>query len=509
MRSFGLVARATTVSQPPLLDRSPGADLINVGRPATSTLFAASRILVVALLAFAFISRLIIAITVPPWQAPDEPKHFEYVRTMIDKRDQLWAERRLLTLNDAMPGLQRQIIDSMTRNHFWAFLGVPTPRPLPVNFAQAFAASPTQLHRPSLYYDLGAVVMLPLQDASIEDQLLAMRVLSAVISALAVLPAFAIGRLVAPQDAFVRLACAALVAMLPMGMFIGGMMSVDDLLLPIGMLAVLGMARGVIRGFTWRDWLLIISSTVLGLLTKRGAVVLLPGVFVCGLIALFRARWAVRGWILAAAAALIALAALGFVTGSVARMPAAQALMSTLIAYSLNSPSQWNNLLLVPLRSEQTWQIIGVQLDAYFRSFWGIFGWFTVVFPLWIYRALLVVTGVCAVGCLGWLLGRDGTSRKQRLALLTVLGTLIGASLVAGVAERLPYYSFGELPQGRYLFPVLGAIGALYAVGFRAWLPRSRFGTATPTLVFVGALVALDVYAYLGVIYPIFSTTFR
>src|SRR5690348_11348802 len=78
----------------------------------------------------ALLFRIVLAVTTPPWQGPDEPKHFEYVRRLIDLRDQLWSEHRLLRLEDASPDLQRQIIRSMEAHHFWRYAGpVPTTPP--------------------------------------------------------------------------------------------------------------------------------------------------------------------------------------------------------------------------------------------------------------------------------------------------------------------------------------------------------------------------------------------
>jgi len=463
---------------------------------------------ITGLLLFALAARLTVALSVPPWQGPDEPKHFEYVRTLLDKRDQLWAERRLPTLDDGIPALQQQIIASMAQYHFWAFLGRATPAPLPASFRDAFGESWTQLHRPSLYYDLGAIELLPLQGQPIETQLVALRALSAVLSALAVLPAFAIGRLVAPQDAFVATACAALAAMLPMGVFIGGVANNDNLLLLFGTLATLGMVRGVVRGFSGRTWLLIVGGSLLGLLTKRGAAILLPGVGVCGIIWLARLHPARRRRVLVALGVAVVVVVGGVVLGWISHTLPVERVLSTVSDYALNSPSQLTNLLQVPLTTEQTRQIVAAELEAYFKSFWGIFGWFAILLAPAVYATLWLGTAACAVGGLGWVLGLgagSAMSAKVRAALAAVFATAVAAAIVAGIAERLAYYSPGEVPQGRYLFVVLGAIAALYAVGARTWLVLARRSTLVPRLLVVGGLIALDVYAYLGTILPFYA----
>ena len=78
--------------------------------------WSAERALIAALVVYAVLSRAFIALVIPPWQGPDETKHFEYARLLFDKRDQLIAERRLFRVDDASPELQTQIIASMARH---------------------------------------------------------------------------------------------------------------------------------------------------------------------------------------------------------------------------------------------------------------------------------------------------------------------------------------------------------------------------------------------------------
>jgi hypothetical protein len=354
--------------------------------------------------------------------------------------------------------------------------------------------------------------VLPVQGGALEHQLLAMRLLSAVLASLAVLPAYGLLRLIAPRDAFVPIAGAALIAALPMSVYMGGMMNNDNLLLLLGMLTAYGMTLGLTRGFSVGNWALILAGVVLGLLTKRGAVILLPGVAACAVVWLVRLPPVPRTWIALSFASAGALLGLGVTSGFLARLLPIERAQAALIAYALNGLFQWENLLRVPLDAPQTRAIVGAQLDAFFISFWGIFGWFSVPLSVDLYELLRNVTRVCALGFLGWcsgLLQPKLVPAGQRLTLAAVLIILVVSGVVAGIAERLAYYSPGEVPQGRYLFIVLGPIAALYALGLRAWLPRRFVGTALPVMAVIAGLVALDLYAFLGVIQPYFGRTFQ
>jgi hypothetical protein len=295
-----------------------------------------------------------------------------------------------------------------------------------------------------------------------------------------------------------------------MSVYIGGMMNNDNLLLLMGMLTTFGMIVGLTRGFSGSIWAVILGSVVLGLLTKRGAVILLPGVLACAVVWLVRLPASTRNRIvISIAGASVALFA-AFASG-VLPIDRAQA---ALIAYSLNGANlyQWDNLLQVPLAALETRQIVGAELDAYFTSFWGIFGWFSVPLSADTYEGLRTVTRVCALGFVVWcsgLISPKVPSAGDRLALVGVLLSLIVSGVIVGVAERLAYYSAGELPQGRYLFIVLGPIAAVYALGLRMWLPRRFVGIALPVSVVLGSLVALDLYAFFGAIQPYFGRSFQ
>src|SRR5262249_16882930 len=150
------------------------------------------------------------ALIVPPWQGPDEPKHFEYIRLLVDKRDQLWREHRLLRLDDAVPELQRAIIASMVRHHFWEYANRAVPSVPPTTFYPLWEGSSPQLkHTYSPYHFLLAPLLLPFQSAPLETQLTVVRLGSALLSALTVAVAYLAGRELVPDDRYVAVVGAA------------------------------------------------------------------------------------------------------------------------------------------------------------------------------------------------------------------------------------------------------------------------------------------------------------
>src|SRR3990172_4730867 len=98
------------------------------------------------LTALAVVHGLLYAFLIPPWQAPDEIAHFEYARLLAER----W---RPLSLADASPALEAEVIDSLYRFQAWTLIGAPTPlvRPTRLLGGLFFGASSTLiLHRFSL-----------------------------------------------------------------------------------------------------------------------------------------------------------------------------------------------------------------------------------------------------------------------------------------------------------------------------------------------------------------------
>ncbi len=465
---------------------------------------ARERSVVLALFAWALLGRVTIALVVPPWQGPDEPKHFEYVALLVDKRDQLWAERRLLDVGDASFALQDLIISTMIEHDYWRYLGRATPQPRPQSFAEIWpGGTHTQLHRPSLYYYLLAPGLLPFQGADLASQLRLARVLSAFLSALVVPITYLAARKLAPGDRFVPTVGAAFAAALPMHAFVGGVVNTDNLVTLGGALVALALARGLRRGFGLGGWALVLGSLVLALAAKRTALGLVPPVLVAGLVWLASLRGrrlllAVRGLGVALVGAAIAWA-----------LPPLAGVRSALTAYALNAPDQVAILGRVELGSPETQALIGWHLRWLFWSFWGIFGWFSVPIEPGLYRALMAASLVCGLGLVVWLgslcvatIRRSSGSERSPLPLATVYVTALVAMVALAEAERLAIPSPSGFPQGRYLFVALTPIATLYACGARALLPRRVLGTRLPALVCVGALLALDVAVFVESIGP-------
>ncbi|MGH2541298.1 MAG: glycosyltransferase family 39 protein, partial [Ardenticatenaceae bacterium] len=137
------------------------------------------------------------------------------------------------------------------------------------------------------------------------------------------------------------------------------------------------------------------------------------------------------------------------------------------------------------------WRVIAGELESLHHSFWGLFGWFNVAYPAWLYRAFQAVEflvasgllltavrtkerGVPAAGPRGARSGPDDRThtlhwRRAGLALLFLW-------LIAITISWLGFMRIAAAAQGRYFHPAAPAIAMLMAVGLRAWrIPGTRF----------------------------------
>lgn len=141
-------------------------------------------------------------------------------------------------------------------------------------------------------------------------------------------------------------------------------------------------------------------------------------------------------------------------------------------------------------------------------SFWGLFGWFNILLPRWIYAMLDALTLVALAGLI-WRLPRAATSFVRSLAIRDsqftfhnsqfIIRLLLAVWAALSLALLLYWTSQATGSQGRLLFPGLGALIALWVLGLEMWvrrLPRlwhSMAWLTAPALLFASSIYALAV----------------
>jgi uncharacterized membrane protein (UPF0136 family) len=108
-------------------------------------------------------------------------------------------------------------------------------------------------------------------------------------------------------------------------------------------------------------------------------------------------------------------------------------------------------------------------IASLWTSFWARFGWYNLPLPTALYTVFLVPSSLGAVGVVRRLAG----PRRPDAALLLVPVSL----LLAELALLIAYMTVVDWqPQGRLLFPAVGTVALLAALGAEplGWAPRTR-----------------------------------
>lgn len=414
-------------------------------------------VLGIILVIYLFIG-VLFAVLTPPWQVPDEPAHYNYIRILAEERR--WP---VLEMGD----YPAEYLEAIKAQCF------PPEMPIdPIRY---------ESHQPPLYYLL-AVPLFVLT----EGALLPLRLFSLALGAGVVLLAYATVLGLFPYQPLLALGTMAFVAFLPqhVAMMAGvNNDSLAELILAAVLWQLILFVQAESREKTGARRAALLGGLIgLGLVTKTTDYLALPlAALALGL------RWR-RG---------------GAGCGRLALLIFGPALLIGLPWWVRNAMT-YGGLDLLGL-GRHNWVVVGQPrtsewLAAYgaaevarrfvqttFQSFWGQFGWMGVVLDQRIYAGLALLSGLIA---LGWVLrladGRSTFTPGQRDGLILLAG------LVLLTAASYFWYNLTFVQhQGRYLFPALIPIGLGVTVGLRRVLQPD--GARLATVLLLGLLAGLVV----------------
>lgn len=440
---------------------------------------------------------------VPPWQAPDEPAHYNYVRQLANGR---WP---MITAGD----YDQAYLDEIRGAQF-------APQ-YPIDVIEY------EDWQPPLYY----LLLMPIFQLT-NGSLLALRLASLLIGAGVVVLAHAIALEVFPARRWLAWTTAVFVAFLPQHLHIMASVNNDalaELLIAAVLLVLIRWTKAPLTSWQYsaeRKYLLLAGLFLgLGLVTKLTAYLMLP---VAGVVLLWRywGHWDdlfPTGVLLFAPALLIGSLWWG----------------RNLLVYSGFDPlamAAHDAVVVGQPRTAEWMAQFGLEetvrrfARTTFISFWGQFGWMAVPL-LAFFRPLLLLTGIVAAGLLLALVRRtagpvdrvppppppapspSGKTFAIRYHsphmeilpawLLRPLLLLLLFLLTLGVHI---YYNLTFVQhQGRYLFPALAPIGIGVAVGLGVWWEMLPWLKKRPFLLPLGlwlGLALLDIYALFRFILP-------
>lgn len=415
--------------------------------------------------AFCVLATLYSLVT-PPFETPDEVYHFAFARHVAEGNglpvqttggpgavSGPWEhEGSQAPLYYLVAGVLTQGIDQSD----FAALAVRNPR--------ANIGNP--LFPGNKNFMLHSAAARPLRGANLALHL--GRWLSVLLGALTLWFTYLTARRVFPHDKTRALLALVLTAAIPQFAFISGAFSNDSMIVVTSAAAIWWMARlvsaeppGEVR---WWEWGVLGTFIGLASLSKLQGLGLLgvAGLAVLGL------GWLRRDW----------------------RLPLRAALPLLLPVAALAGWWYWRNV-----RLYGDWMGVGHLLSINGRragtltlgdwwlefrglrySFWGLFGWFNILLPQWVYWLLDGATVLAIVGLAGAL-----PARRRRYGRQTpnrVLGLALGwAGLIIAL---LVYWTLDATSsQGRLLFPAIGALAILFVLGLDWWLRPAPAPDAT------------------------------
>jgi hypothetical protein len=459
-----------------------------------------STLILAAFVVLALARGLLYAAVTPPWQGPDEPRHFEHARLIVDKG-------RLVSIEDVSVPLEQAVIDSMVRFRFWdfGFYSYPyDPAKPPQQFEQVWApVLAHELHQQPLYYVLCALVVWPWRAADVTTQLYVMRLLSVLLFAGTVAAAFLTTRELFPTDLILPVVITAGVLWHPMFTFVNNTVNNDALANLLMAWLIWLLVRWYMRGPTVLQGVAIAVLLILGIVTKRTTMFAWPLVAVAVPLYLWgrgKSRWARWAWLVGSAVASAGLVGLVAWVLSGGGGPFLARVMGDLLfgADVVQNPGayQFTN-----------WSLYARYAESLFRMFWAAFGWANIALePIW--YQILVVIHLVALGGLGLLTvrvwrGRLPLQQGQRRALvLLAISFILTLGIVLAKQIRLQVFLPGDLPQGRFLFPVMVPIIALLAIGLWQWVPARYQRPASA--IFLATAVLFDTGCLAGYIIPFY-----
>jgi 4-amino-4-deoxy-L-arabinose transferase-like glycosyltransferase len=422
------------------------------------------------------------AVRTAPWQAPDEPAHYNYIAQVAQ--------------NGCCPLIEPGDWDSALLEQLKAARFAPDLLgPLP--------SIQYEDHQPPLYY----LVLSPVY-ALTGGSLLALRVASALIAALALLASYLAARTLLGGDRWpVAWGAAALIALIPQHLAIIASVN-NDSLAELLIALTLWQSLRLVRGDRVPPWALGVLVGF-GFLVKASTF-LMAGVAAAALIC----RW----WMLRRTQSVTWRALSGSFAAFLVPALALGALwwLRNIGVYGfpdIFGLRQHDAVVVGQTRTAEVLAQVGFGpylasvLQTTFNSFWGQFGWMGFPLPAWSYALIGLLLGTAAAGWVVRLIRREPADPRHSWKRFGWL--LVGLTAGLAVAQYLYYnLEFYQL-QGRYLFPLLIPLGLFVAVGLDGWSrlwigrwPRVRWLAQMPIVVVLAPLNAWILWRVLPLLAP-------
>ena len=358
-------------------------------------------------------------------------------------------------------------------------------------------------NHPPLYYIVATPVYWATEWMTLENQMIALRMVAIPFGILAVVGTFLMARWLFPRSSFVAVTAAAFVAFQTQMSYEAAMINNDILVIGFGALLMALLVRGMRDRFPWL--LTVLIGVVFGmlLLSKGSALVFAAPVALMMIAGLGVRNW--RDWIPKG----VATAALGFGLAA----PWYIFLYRTYGNFSgLDQVAdlQYNYTYNQGLNKPSVWELFWNKGFAVMRwnETWGEFGWRRIPLD----RTLLWVIGIPLTILLAaflvyfvrrlvprWRRGLPGSVEAPLGWQMWALAAFVLTGLL-GYAAVIQFGLTFALTQARYFFPMVPPVAVLLMLGLYTIVPAR--GRIYAQISLVGVMIALNLFIYSAYVVP-------
>ncbi len=377
------------------------------------------------------------AVFTPPWQAPDEPAHFNYVAQVASD-----GCCPIIAAGD----YDFDYLEDLKSTQFPDDTDIT-----PIEYED---------HQPPLYYLLGVPVYMVSGGT-----LTAQRIFSVIVGAGVIATAYLIVLQIFPHQPTVALASSMLVAFIPQHIAIHASVN-NDSLAELTLALVILVSIIYLQKQTPSLRFAIVLGTLVGLAFLTKLTVYLPAVLVVVAVVVLKARseghslmWFLQHGTAAAITSLV----IGFFWW-----------VRNLIVYGFPDLTGLAAHDVVVTGQPTTAELIvaqgaGPYFASFFRtlfnSFWGQFGWMGVPMPQRVYQIILLFLALALIGGVLRIVRHDDKLQSMQRQSISVLLVVIGAT---GFGLLVYNVTFAQA-QGRYLYPALIPLALFVTLGFAGW----------------------------------------
>jgi 4-amino-4-deoxy-L-arabinose transferase-like glycosyltransferase len=446
----------------------------------------------------------------PPFEVPDEPDHFAYVKQLAETA----------SLPTSSGGLGQEEIAALTALHEFNIRQQPQTHTIASQSEQeglerqlaatvreqGSSAAGLATSEPPLYYALEAIPYSIAENGTVLERLALMRLTSALFAAVTALFAFLFLREALPGAPWAWTVGGLAVALAPLLGQMSGAVSPDAMLFAVSAAIFYCLARAFRRGLSARTTVAVAALTLVGLLTKVNFIGVVPGVLLGVLVLVIRAArvsrraaWRLLGLALALGlGCALAYAGVNILFGRAALGVAAAA--GTAAHGSLPAELNYIWQLYLPRLpgTVNDFPDVFTTRQLWFDGYVGLYGWLDAPFPGWLYDAALIPAAAIALLCARALCQRRGVLRRRAGELAVYAAIALGLLVVIGAASYTAFPGTdAEYAQTRYLLPLLPLLGAVIALAARG--AGRRWGPIVGVLLVV-MFLGQDIFSQLQVV---------